>query len=63
MCEYCHSYPHRRGCPNEPEAPIVTSCSNCHRNIREGDEYFDIDGEPWCETCIEDSRKTAEVEE
>ena len=62
MCEYCHSHPHRRGCPNEPEPETVARCSNCRGEIREGDTYYDIDGEPWCEDCILDARKTAEIE-
>jgi hypothetical protein len=34
----------------------------CGEKIFDGDTYYDIEGEIWCEDCIDESRKTAEVE-
>jgi hypothetical protein len=34
----------------------------CGEKIFDGDTYYDIEGEYWCEDCIDESRKTAEVE-
>jgi hypothetical protein len=28
----------------------------------DGDDYYDIDGDCYCENCIHERRKTAEVE-
>lgn len=62
MCEYCYSYPHLSQCPNAPEPPIVCECSCCGEPIYGGDEYYDINGDVWCEECILDARKEAEYE-
>lgn len=62
MCEYCHSFPHLSRCPNAPEPPEVYKCSCCGEPIYEGDTYYDIDGDAWCEECILDTRKEAECE-
>lgn len=62
MCEYCHSIPHLSQCPNATEPPIVYKCSWCNEPIYEGDIYYDINDNVWCEECIIDARKEAECE-
>ena len=62
MCEYCHCFPHLPRCPNAPESPIVYECSCCGESIYEGDTYYDINDDVWCEECILDARKEAESE-
>jgi hypothetical protein len=32
----------------------VTYCRSCSEPIVPGDEYADIDGEAWCEGCLDD---------
>ncbi len=62
MCECCHRNPCLPRCPNASEPPIVYKCSCCGEPIYEGDTYYDIDDDAWCEDCILDSRKEAERE-
>ncbi|WP_099206196.1 hypothetical protein [Scatolibacter rhodanostii] len=60
MCDLCNHSPHLRGCPNEPPPKAIHECVWCGSSILEGQDYYDIDGEPWCENCIKSSRTTAE---
>ncbi len=60
MCEVCRQIPCHPRCPNAPESPIIHKCIHCGVKIREGDTYYNVDGEPWCEECIDNSRTTAE---
>ena len=62
MCEYCHRNPCLSRCPNAPEPPILYECSCCGKEIYEGDIYYNIDGDAWCEECILDAREEAERE-
>jgi hypothetical protein len=62
MCDMCHRYPCHPSCPNAPEPPVVCLCWQCGDEIYEGDNVYDINGEPWCERCIEDACHTAELE-
>lgn len=59
MCEICRQYPCDSRCPNADDAPIVTYCVKCHLPIREGDDYFDVEGDPFCEDCMRSFRKVA----
>lgn len=63
MCEICLQTPCNSRCPNAPEPPVVCECIHCEKEIRAGDGYFDIDGEPWCESCVGKSHTIAEVDE
>lgn len=54
MCEYCHSWPHLPGCPNEPDPIPVETCCKCGDGIFDGDEYFDGCDGPVCRECMED---------
>lgn len=59
MCDICRFSPCDPRCPNAPEPPIVYVCSGCGEMIRDGDDYWDLMGEQWCESCIDDARGTA----
>lgn len=63
MCELCRQYRCPASCPNAEEPPVVEKCIHCGDYIREGEDYYDIDGAIWCEECIDNSRKTAELPE
>ena len=60
MCDVCRQTPCHSRCPNAPEPPVIYSCIHCDTEIREGDAYYNIDGEPWCEDCIRSSLTYAE---
>ena len=54
MCEICMHSPCLSGCPNAPDPTPVAYCCSCGEPIISGDEYGIIDGEAWCEDCLED---------
>lgn len=61
MCMECLRSPCDPRCPNAPapeEIPVFV-CSGCGRDIVDGEDYWDILGEQWCEECIDKSRQTA----
>lgn len=31
-------------------------CLHCAKTIEIGELYFDIDGEPWCNQCVQQSK-------
>ncbi len=47
MCEYCRSYPHLPGCPNEPEPSYEKECVCCGKVFDEEDLFYGL-----CKTCI-----------
>lgn len=59
MCEICLQKPCPPRCPNAPEPPSVFVCSGCGDDILEGDDYWDILGEQFCEDCIDASKREA----
>lgn len=59
MCDICLKRPCDPRCPNAPEPPSVFVCSGCGDNIYDGDWYWDIMGEQWCEDCMEEAKKVA----
>jgi hypothetical protein len=63
MCEICHRTPCHPQCPNAEEPAPVAECAWCKEPIYEGDEYYDINGDTICTECIDECKKTAEVEE
>lgn len=49
--------------PPEDDREIVYVCEMCGEEIREGDDYYDIEGfGPCCEDCITSSRHIAELD-
>lgn len=63
MCAECYHDPCDARCPNAKGPVVVHSCISCGADIEEGEDYYDLDGEPWCESCVNGSRKVAEKEE
>lgn len=63
MCTECHRTPCHPKCPNADEPPAVFICSGCGKNILDGEGYYDVLGEQFCENCIDDSYHVAELEE
>lgn len=59
MCDICMKSPCDPRCPNAPEPPVVFICSGCGDPIYDGDDYWDVMGEQWCEKCIDDAKGTA----
>ena len=62
MCEYCRQYTCPSSCPNAPEPPVFAECSLCGNDILDGDDYYEINGDYYCEDCIDERRRTAEVD-
>ena len=63
MCEICRQYPCHSSCPNAPDPPVFAVCYSCGTEILYGDDYYDVCGNVYCEDCIDEFRKTAEVED
>ena len=63
MCEECRMNPCHPSCPNAPDPKAVFICSFCGVEIFEGDDYWDIMGEQFCEGCIDKARREAVYEE
>lgn len=62
MCVECGKSPCDYRCPNAPEPPAVFVCSGCGDDILEGQDYWEVLGEQFCETCIDKCKHTAELE-
>ena len=58
MCNICRQTPCAAGCPNNDEEPIV-ECSICGRGIYDGDDYYELGGVIYCESCTYDNRHSA----
>ena len=54
MCEFCHSYPHLHGCPNEPEPKAIHTCEYCKDGIVVGEEFVEINGDYYHVSCLSD---------
>lgn len=50
MCEYCRSFPHLPGCPNEPEVDHTRRCALCGQRFDEEDLTGGV-----CESCLDKS--------
>ena len=59
MCAECRQNPCHPCCPNAPETPVACKCIHCGDKIYEGEDYYNVDGEEWCETCIKEARTCA----
>lgn len=60
MCEICHRTICPGGCPNAPEPPVFAECEACGMEIYIGDEYYEINGQKYCEACVRGGYRTAE---
>lgn len=54
MCQECHMTPCHPRCPMAEDPTPVTHCCRCGEPIIPGDEYAVIDGQSYCEECIDD---------
>ena len=63
MCEFCRQSPHAAACPNAPEPRTVFICSECGEMIYEGDWFYRVLGETYCEDCMDSLKELAEVDE
>lgn len=59
MCDVCRHIPCDPRCPNAPDPPSVFVCSGCGDFIYDGDDYWDVMGEQYCEDCMESMKKVA----
>lgn len=62
MCSECRQSPCHPRCPNAEEPPIYSKCEICGEPIYDGDEFYQIDDHDYCESCVFESYKTAEVD-
>lgn len=62
MCDVCRVIPCLPGCPNAPEPRHVYICSGCGESICEGDTFYRVMEETFCEECIESMREEAEYD-
>jgi hypothetical protein len=49
----------KRENPYTPNPPSVFICSGCGRTIYEGEDYYDLMGEQFCQDCINKARRVA----
>ena len=63
MCSVCGFSRCPGRCPNAPEPPVYGECYECGEKIYDGDEYYDLGGNKFCEACVRGSYRTAEVED
>lgn len=61
-CDICLQSPCHPRCPNAADPVAVFVCSGCSHEIYEGDDYWDIMGEQFCERCIDRARGVAELD-
>lgn len=59
MCDICLQAPCHPRCPNASDPPAVFVCSGCGDDIHDGEDYWDIMGEQYCESCIDKARGVA----
>lgn len=45
--------------PPKYEPRVRFECARCMESIFEGDTYYDLGGDPICEVCIDEARRTA----
>ena len=65
MCNECHRIPCHPRCPNaleQTEIPVFV-CSGCSTEIMDGEDYWEIMGEQFCEHCIDKARQIARAVE
>lgn len=54
MCSECHCNPCVSGCPNAPDPTPVLRCSKCKEGIFTDEEYAVINGNVYCEYCLDE---------
>ena len=43
----------------EEERNTVFTCDVCSADVLEGDTFYDINGEKWCECCVKNASHVA----
>ena len=61
MCSVCMSTPCNSRCPNAPDPEPVAVCKSCTNDILPGDEYAVINGDCYCEDCLDNMPTSALV--
>lgn len=61
MCSECLQTPCHPRCPNY-DPPVWGECDCCGSEIYDGDYYYEIDGNIYCNRCIKESKMIAEVD-
>lgn len=61
-CEICNRTPHLPLCPEAPDPVSVFICSGCGEPIWDGEDYWDVMGEQFCEHCIDDMKGVAQYD-
>lgn len=62
MCDVCLSNPCHPRCPNAADPPAVFICSGCGDRILDGEDYYDVLNEQFCQNCIDGYRREAEYD-
>ena len=65
MCAECLRTPCDPRCPNakDSEETPVFICSGCSTEIMDGEDYWEVLGEQFCENCIDKARRIARAVE
>lgn len=63
MCDLCLKTPCDSRCPNAPLPKAFGVCAECGDVIYDGDEYWELGGEYYCESCVDGAHSTADVNE
>lgn len=63
MCSECHCNPCHPSCPNAPKSEPVYICDECADGIYDGEPYYSIEDNFYCESCIDAFRGIAETPE
>lgn len=59
-----HALDHYLTTPPEDDEKPVCRCCDCDTEIYEDDDYYEIDGNAYCESCMIDNfRKTARAKD
>jgi len=60
LCDECGQSPCHPRCPNAPEPTAVYVCKSCGAEIHEGEYYYVVGGEPYCDDCVSNDIAYAE---
>ena len=63
MCELCKHFPCDFRCPNASEPLIAYYCDECGEPIYDGEIYYKIGEDFYCEECINGFKRVAEIDE
>lgn len=61
MCYECGSHPCVSSCPNAKRI-VCHKCVNCKDDIYDGEIFYNLNGDAWCEECIDEAKTFADYE-